>query len=173
MTELFSPSAIDPAPLQVFLRRVRTFFERDLRTSLGTIVNYASVIEEGSGRDDDGLRDLPRRIRVQATRSAEMLQLVLEAMLLAGSARAYATVDPSALLASVIADINGEAGTRKEDMPLDRPPGMVEVEPEIVAFVWRAFLLLENDAAARPLSSARTTIELREDVVRIGLAFDS
>jgi signal transduction histidine kinase len=167
---------IDRAALQTFMKRVRATLGHDLRTPLGTIVNYASVLEEDSGLDEEELRDLPRRIRGLAMQTAEMLQLLLDATLLAASAPAFAPVDPNALLQSIVDDIENALSPRKLAPPpanAANDPDLPEIEPEIVAFAWRAFLQIEKSLSLRPLSAARATVERRADRVRLGVTFHS
>jgi hypothetical protein len=172
MAEPSPEGGIDPIALQAFIKRVRATLGHDLLASLGTIVNYASVIEGASGLDEEELRDLPRRIRLQAMESAEMLRLLLEATLLAGSVPAYAPVELTVLLQSVVAEISGGAIVEEPDLLPAGCVQVVELDSEIVAFAWRSFLLLENGLAARPLSAAHATVERSEDRVRIGLSLD-
>ncbi len=105
MSPVASP-VVDGEALQAFMRSVRAILGHDLRTPLGTIVNYASILEEDAGLDP-GLRELPRRIRGQAMQAAEMLQLLLDATLLASSAPAPIPVDPEALLHSIVVEVEG------------------------------------------------------------------
>ncbi len=175
MTEGSSADGVDRAALHTFMERVRATLGHDLRTPLGTIVNYATVLEMGTGLDEEELRDLPRRIRAQAMQSAEMLELLLDATLLAASVPAFTPVDPSALLQSIVADLERDA-SRREPIPPPAPPAhaahgpdTVELEPEIVRFAWRAFLLLDRSASSHPPSAAHTTVERRSDRVRLGL----
>src|SRR6187399_443842 len=88
-------SAGAPPALARFLQRVHKSFSHDLGAPLGSIVNYACVLESGqalparSGENESSaatpdthgqeVRELGRRIRTNAMRAARMLQLLATA----------------------------------------------------------------------------------------------
>lgn len=172
----------DRAGLQGFMQRVSATLSHDLRTPLGTIVNYASVLEEDPELAVAGLRDVPRRIRGQAMQLAEMLQLLLDATNLAVAPTARTAVDPDALLRIVIAEFEGSPLVREHPaVPSDAAadaatgtapapaPRALALEPKIVAFAWRSFLGLELRLSSRALAAARVAVEVRSENLRLGL----
>lgn len=165
----YADDGLDRAALHAFMQRVQATLGHDLRTPLGTIVNYAAVLEEDGGLDEARRRELPRRIRGQAMQAADMLQMLLDATLLAASVPRCVAVDPAALLRSIVAEIEGDELLAA---PVATESGdEIALDPEVVGFAWRSFLLLEKSLTSRPLSAARTTIETHEEGVRLGLAF--
>ena len=165
----FAADGLDRAALHAFMQRVQATLGHDLRTPLGTIVNYASVLEEDGGLDEARRRELPRRIRGQAMQAADMLQMLLDATLLAASVPRCIPTDPAALLRSIVAEIEGDELLAAPALPEEVET--MELDPGVVGFAWRAFLLLEKSLTSRPLGGARATIVTHEDGLRLDLAF--
>jgi signal transduction histidine kinase len=164
-----STDGLDRVALHAFMERVQATLGHDLRTPLGTIVNYASVLEEDVGLDGERRSELPRRIRGQAMQAAEMLQLLLDATLLAAAVPIVVRVDPDALLRSVVAELEGDAP--EPDAAPSPGSRAIGLDPRVVGFAWRSFLALERTLTSRPLSAARTTIDAVDGRVRLELAF--
>jgi K+-sensing histidine kinase KdpD len=157
----------DPdAPLVRFLERIKRSFSHDLRTPLATIVNYATVLEASEGSESGDVKDLSRRIRNNAQRLSNMLQLLAQATSLASRPWRSTSADLLSLARSVLHDAGGSTSVR-----WDGPASgaVVAVDAEIVGFVWRTFIVVQGDAQSRPVvgtelrlhpSSERMEVEL-------------
>jgi hypothetical protein len=168
MSERSPTSGFDPPALHRFMERVTRSLGHDLRTPLGTIVNYALLVEQDAPSDADGLRQSAQRIRGQAMHTAEMLQLLLEATLLASRPPAPVPVDAVELLSAIVADFDGGATL---DVGSDDGNGvpLVEVDPAVVGFAWRAYLELEKEVCPFPRRGASVIQERAGDRLQLGL----
>jgi two-component system sensor histidine kinase MtrB len=127
-----------------FLERIRRALAHDLRTPLGTITNYAAILEyQGDSKPAD-VRLFAGRIRQSAVRAAMMLQHVTDAIVLSGREPTGEGVDLAGLVRSLLAETSVRARfpARGEELP-ERVP----IDGELVAFAWRAFLAIHAEAA--------------------------
>lgn len=176
-------SAGTPPALARFLERVHKSFSHDLGAPLGSIVNYASVLESGQAlhslepRGDlpphggtmldappgiaPGLevRELGRRIRTNAMRAARMIQLLATATGLASRSLHAGSTDVLPLARSVLMDAGGRGQVRGVTSPAERgatrpSEALVDLDPDLIGFVWRAYVAVENDARGKPTDEA-------------------
>ncbi len=157
-------------PLVRFLERIRKSFSHDLRTPLGTIVNYAAVLEANQGSDAEEVRDLGRRIRSNAQRVARMVQLLATATSLASRPMQTDPTDLVALAKSVLGDGGGAGRVLSSGNPKQL---FADVDAEIVGFAWRAFVAVQNDARGKPIDELEVAIQPAEAVVWIDVASHS
>jgi K+-sensing histidine kinase KdpD len=157
-------SAAAPPALARFLERVHKSFSHDLGAPLGSIVNYACVLESGqvgAPRDQDGaqpggeaqgneVRELGRRIRTNAMRAARMIQLLATATGLASRPLHAGLTDVLPLAKSVLMD----AGGRGQVRGVEAGSALVGLDPDLISFVWRAYVAVENDARGKPTDDA-------------------
>lgn len=141
-------------PLVRFLERIRKSFSHDLRTPLGSIVNYAAVLEANQGADAEEVRDLGRRIRGNAQRVARMVHLLANVTGLAGRPLRAVSTDLMTLARSVLTDANGRGQVR---LGGDTRGALAEVDAELLGFGWRAYIAVECDTLGRPVDE----VELR------------
>lgn len=139
-----------------FLQRIRESYSHDLRTPLSTIVNYAAVLESRKGPQAEETRDLGRRIRENALRTARMIQQMAVATELANRTLRPAPTDLAALARSVLVDFGGEG---KVDLAADADSRVVEVDAGILEFAWRAYVGVETDAARKPLERVELGVQ--------------
>jgi len=166
-----------PQALVRFLERVHKSFSHDLGAPLGSIVNYASVLESGqavqSGSSDPDLpqapargvqdvRELGRRIRTNAMRAARMIQLLATATGLASRPLHAGSTDFLPLAKSVLMDAGGRGQVRGVGAG-----ETVELDPDLIGFVWRAYLALENDARGGPTDEAALEVSEQAGYVEI------
>jgi signal transduction histidine kinase len=139
------------SPLARFLERIRHTVSHDMRTPLGTIVNYAAVLEANEGSDAEEVRDLGRRIRGNAQRAARMIQLLAGVVELASRPLRSAPTDLATLARSILDD----AGARGSALLASgSQPTLADVDAEVLGFAWRAFVAVESDSAGKPVESA-------------------
>ena len=138
-----------------FLERVRQSASHDLRTPLGTIVNYAAVLEAREGPDAAEVRDLGRRIRGNAQRAARMVQLLAGAVALASRPLHADSTDLLALARSILGDAGGRGDVR---VSVESAPALAQVDAEVLGFAWRAFVSLESDAAGKAVDGAKVIV---------------
>jgi hypothetical protein len=164
-------SAGAPPALARFLQRVHKSFSHDLGAPLGSIVNYACVLESGQGlpassSPEDGgsstahateVRELGRRIRTNAMRAARMLQLLATATGLASRPLHGEAADALPLAKSVLMDAGGRGLVRGV------APGVTlhGLDPDLIGFVLRAYVAIENDARGKPTDEA--SLEVTEE----------
>lgn len=153
-------------PLARFLQRVRQVVSHDLRTPLGTIVNYATVLEAAQGAGSDDVRDLGRRIRKSAQRSARMVQLLVTVIGLASRSLESSPTDLKVLARSILGDAGGHGAVRLS--PASQAAN-VDVDAEVVGFAWRAYLATESDAAGKPIDEAVLRIQHESGAVVLDL----
>lgn len=149
-----------------FLDRIRHAVSHDLRTPLGTIVNYASVLEASQGPGSYETRDLAVRIRKNAQRSARMVQLLVTVIGLASRPLATSTTDLLVLLRSILSDAGGSGSVQL--LPTSQA-AIAPVDAEVVGFAWRAYLATESDSAGRPLDGVGLLVRQDDASVQIDL----
>src|SRR5688572_15828329 len=127
---------------RTFLERTRKALAHDLRTPLGTIVNYAVILESHESANRDEVRAFAGRIRQSATRLATMLQHMTDVTVLANKGPRFSEVEPGSLLRALLDDLDLQGHYPASGNELQ---GAVTFDPELLAFVWRSFLSLQNE----------------------------
>lgn len=166
MTTRNDPTPANERSLARFLDRVRSSFSHDLRTPLGTIVNYAAVLESTQGVDAADVRDLGRRIRGNAQRATRMIQLLANATGLASRPLRTATTDLLALAQSILTDVGGRGRVR---LAANTTSALVEVDAEVLGFAWRAYNAVEHDSRAKPIDDAELELNRAADALEVEL----
>ena len=129
---------VDSVALSAFLERVRKTLGHDLRTPLGTIANYAAVLQATPRNDGDHVRRLAQLIRANAMGAAKMLEQTLGALLLAARPPAPAPFDAPALLAKIATELAHGVEIVGDGAPADGDAS--RFDPALVAFVWKIFV---------------------------------
>ena len=137
----------------IFFESVRRAFSHDLRTPLGGIVNYAAALEAKPTGTPDELSGLARRIRASALRASRMVDLLANSIALAIHPPRRAATDLVALARTLLV----EGGGRSVTVAATAPSISVEVDADVLAFAWRAFIAVEADASGQPMESATVT----------------
>lgn len=122
------------APL---LERLRKALAHDLRTPLGTIGNYATILEYHDQAKPEEVRAFAGRIRTSVVRTASMLTCMTDALSLAMRKNAKQGAEPATILRSLLSElgIHGHFAANAED-----PLKCLELDPDLLTFCWRAFL---------------------------------
>jgi len=154
------------SPLAKFLERIRVSFSHDLRTPLGTIVNYAAVLEATSAEGLEDVRDLGQRIRANAQRAARMIQLLANATGLAARPLHATSTDLFVLARSVLTDAGGRGQVTGARDTLGAP---AEVDAEVVGFAWRAYVSVEQDTRGKPVDDAVLQVVAEPDQLVVEL----
>jgi signal transduction histidine kinase len=138
--------AKDPVQLQTdgFLERVRRALAHDLRTPLGTIANYAAILEYHGDTKPADVRVFAGRIRQSAVRAAVMLQHITDAIVLAERKQAALGVDPAGLVRALLTEMNVHVRFPAHG---EEPHERLALDPDLLAFAWRAFLNVNAEAA--------------------------
>src|SRR5436190_22518000 len=150
-----------------FLERIRKSVTHDLRTPLGTIVNYAAVLEANQGSDPEEVRDLGRRIRSNAQRAARMVQMMATAVGLASRPSHIASTDLMRLARSVLTDANGRGMVR---LGRETHETLADVDAELLGFVWRAYVAVESDTLGKPVDEAELVVVPSPDSLLVELS---
>jgi signal transduction histidine kinase len=128
-----------------FLERVRRALAHDLRTPLGTIANYAAILEYHGDTKPADVRVFAGRIRQSAVRAAVMLQHVTDAIILAESKpQPSSGVDPSGLVRALLTEMQVHV---RFPVRGPEPHERLALDPDLLAFAWRAFLNVNAEAA--------------------------
>lgn len=174
MQDAPAPAAVARGGLHHLIEQVRAELGHDLRTPLSTIVTCTALLEEDASLAADVRRDLLARIRTQAMQTAEMLQMLLDATLVAAAPSKVEAIEPAALLQSIVDEIEGEWAPPCDD-PLHaagHPAGAtVRLDAAVVGFAWRAFLRVDQVLAARPRSTSAVVVTRRAAGVELDLGF--
>lgn len=149
--------AVHDHTLSRFLEHIRGSFSHDLRTPLGTIVNYAGVLEAQQSVNLEDVHNLGLRIRENALRVARMIQQLATATGLANRAPHATATDLAALARSVLVDAGGRG---EVSVTAESTAHVKEVDAEILGFAWRAFVAVEADASGGPVHEL--ALEIRE-----------
>lgn len=155
MTPTRSQPTDSQTALTRFLERVRHSASHDLRTPLGTIVNYAAVLEAKEGADAAEVRDLGRRIRGNAQRAARMVQLLAGAIALATRPLHADSTDLLVLARSILGDAGGRGDVR---VSVESAPALARVDAEVLGYAWRAYVAVESDASGKAVDGAEVII---------------
>jgi K+-sensing histidine kinase KdpD len=139
------------AGLRTFLEELRRSFSHDLRTPLGTIVNYAALLESAEGVALSDQHNFARHIRRNAMRAANMLEHLSSAAILASRPAAPETVDVEDLLERALLASGGKDRIRVVSDG-DVPP----LDSALLQFVWTSYVSLETDVRGQ----APTAVEL-------------
>ncbi len=126
------------------MERIRRVISHDLRTPLGTIANYAAILEFQVDGVLEDVRTFAGRIRASSMRAAGMLEWMAEALAIEVEHDSEPVeIDAGALLQRVIAEQNLVAR-----FPARAPASekRIVVDVELVSFAWRAFLTVMSDA---------------------------
>lgn len=164
--------ALGDAALQCLLERVIGALGHDLRTPLGTIVNYASVLEGDPVPAACELRDIAERVRRQAKRVVDVAQLLSDALLLVASPPVSAIGEAKALLQAILDPMNCGIQLVSTPTRLEDDAGAVELDPRIVGFAVQAWLAVERSVRPELPREARLRVERLDRHVRLDLAFD-
>jgi signal transduction histidine kinase len=157
-------SAQHPGPaLARFLESARKHSFHELRGRLGTIVNFASVLESGAPSGPE-TADVAARIHTNAMATVHMLQSLGSAIELAARPLRPRSTDLCSLARTIVAELGGQAAVH----PLDRGATAI-VDPELVSFAWRAFLPMQGDSPV-PGSSLSVDAALHADELVLQLA---
>jgi len=141
--------------LVCFLDNTHKAFSHDLRSPIGTIVNYATVLEGTEGAEAEVVRDLSRRIRGNAQRIARMIQTLVSATSLASRSLRVSTTDLAAFARSILTDAGGRGLVRVSARSRESVLG---VDSEVLGFAWRAFVALQADARGAPVHAAELEV---------------
>jgi K+-sensing histidine kinase KdpD len=158
--------AVHDQALSRFLEHIRGSFSHDLRTPLGTIVNYAGVLEAQQGVNLEDVHNLGLRIRENALRVARMVQQLATATGLANRAQHATATDLAVLARSVLVDAGGRGDVAVNAEPAAR---VKIVDAEILGFAWRAFVAVEADASAGPVHELALEIHEAHGAVLVEL----
>jgi K+-sensing histidine kinase KdpD len=163
----------DSDALQAFIEKLRRSFSHDVRTPLGTIVNYASILEEDTAVAAEQVRTLAERIRFHAMRTSEMLRFLIDAMVLATRPLAPRSIAPAALLQTLLAELGSTGTVRSRGEPTNGRGAEIEVDPQLVNYVWQAFLMLERGLRTKSLHDAEIEIARTNNGTVVEMALDS
>jgi signal transduction histidine kinase len=143
-TQIQQPASKDThgAP---FIERVRRALGHDLHTPLGTIANYAAILEYQNLSKPEEVRLFAGRIRSSAMRMAAMLRQIAEAIRLNEDARSDSPVDVSALVRSLATEMNLRIGYPAHGR---EPSGQVTMDRELLTYTWKAFLAVNAEVTA-------------------------
>jgi len=157
MSGPLNPVAIDDG-LMTFDERLRRALHHDLLSPLGTIANYAAILEHHEKTPPEEIRAFAARIRASTDRLAKMFRHLAAATELSSRSLRFIDVEPRGLLRSVLVELglNGppaSSSERHERMPFDE---------ELLAFAWRSYLGVQSEirvAEALQLDLAITSTE--------------
>ncbi len=138
-----------------FLDRIRQTVSHDMRTPLGSIVNYAAVLEATQGADAGEIRDLGRRIRGNAQRTASMIQLLATVVGLASRPLRPASTDLTVLARSILGDSGGRGDVH---LAARSAAPILDVDAEVIGFAWRAYVAVESDSSGKPMDAAEVIV---------------
>ena len=124
-----------------FFERAQRYSFHELRGRIGTIANFAAVLESGQVSAEEALESAGK-IRVQALTAARMMQIFGTAIELASRPLRRLSMDCCRLAQSVLTDAGGH-GT----VQCAGPDPIADVDADLVAFAWRAFVALQGDPA--------------------------
>lgn len=157
----------DPnSALVCFLDHTHKAFSHDLRSPIGTIVNYATVLEGTEGPETEVVRDLSRRIRGNAQRIARMIQSLVSATALASRSLRGTTTDLAAFARSILADAGGRGLVRVSAATRE---SALKVDSEVLGFAWRAFVAVQVDARGAPVHAAELEVVRANQHVQLEL----
>jgi K+-sensing histidine kinase KdpD len=128
------------ATLRAFLEELRRSFSHDLRTPLGTIVNYAALLEGADGVALSDQHNFARHIRRNAMRAANMLEHLSSAAVLASRPAAPEPVDVEELLERALLASGG-----KDKVRVASDGGVPPLDPALLQFVWKSYVSIEAD----------------------------
>jgi hypothetical protein len=149
---------MDAARLRPLLGRIADLLGHDLRTPLGSVVNYVSLFELDPAPTAAELRDVAGRVRGQVAEVAALAQLVVDALAIVAAPPAASPFDPVALLESVAHDVGDDAAALRRATSAGAVDGAAALDAPRVGFAWRAFLRFDRAArrgAARSLEVRR------------------
>ncbi|HUR28211.1 MAG TPA: histidine kinase dimerization/phospho-acceptor domain-containing protein [Planctomycetota bacterium] len=140
-SELVSRASTGTGPL---LERVRRALAHDLRTPLGTIGNYATILEYHDQAKPEEVRAFATRIRASVARTSLMLTQLTDALTLVTRKPSGKRSEPASILIALLAEL----GVQAQGPSLDREPrGFADVDPDLLRFCWHAFLVMHVQTA--------------------------
>ncbi len=161
------PTASASATGAPFIERVRRALGHDLHTPLGTIANYAAILEYQNLGKPEEVRLFAGRIRSSAMRMAAMLRQMAEAIRLTESERSAAPLDLSALVRSLTTEMNLRVSYPAHGR---EPAHPVNVDRELLAYAWRAFLAVNAEVSSTTGFDLDVEVEDRTITLWVGAA---
>jgi signal transduction histidine kinase len=137
-------AATTPGSEKAFQERVRRALSHDVHTPLGTIANYASILEYHGEPKPAEVPVFAARIRTSALRAAAMLQTVAEAIALSQRPLQCEEIEASGVLRAILAELALHA-----HFPTHGPDSAERstFDRELLTFAWKAFLISNAEAS--------------------------
>jgi signal transduction histidine kinase len=139
---------LDPVNLEAdtkpLLERLRKALAHDLRSPLGTIGNYATILEYHDQAKPEEVRAFAGRIRTNLVRTVSMLSSMSEALALTIRKPSTKGAEPVTILRSLLAEFGVHP-------VIAEPHRRAEVDPDLLRYCWRAFLSIKAQDIQREL----------------------
>ena len=121
----------------LLLERVRKALAHDLRTPLGTIGNYATILEYQGEAQAEDVRAFAARIHASVVQTSAMLTHLSEALRLwTAEVRAHGA-EPATILRSLLGELGVQGNYQARSLESQSFP---DLDPELLCYCWRAFL---------------------------------
>lgn len=134
----------DPADLDRnrMMESLRRAVAHDVRTPLGTIVNYAAILEAPEAPSAQEVRNLARKIRGSAMRAAGMLQQISGAIAVLANRHEISDVEVAPLLRACLDDTSRG---RAPQLVASGGLGSMRCPAQVCSFLWRTLFLLDRE----------------------------
>jgi signal transduction histidine kinase len=144
---------------------VRKSLSHDVRTPLGTIVNYAAVLESLDEPQPQEVRALARKVRDNAMRAAGMLQQLSDAVAVLTRSERASEFEIASLLATCLQ--SSLPAHTIEVAPNDNSPPL-RGHVALLAFLWKAVFRFDRELRGRALE--RVEFDARVEPCELHLA---
>lgn len=134
-----------------FLERSQRHCFHELRGRLGTVVNFASVLESGQATGPETI-DAAHRIRVNALTTVRMMQLLDTSIELAARPPRRRSTDLGRLAHVILTEAGGKGASTGREATAD-------IDADLVAFVWRPFVAMHSDSAGCPTRCSSLSVD--------------
>jgi hypothetical protein len=144
------------APVLALVETVRKSLAHDVRTPLGTIVNYAALLESIEQPQVPEIRGLARKMRDNAMRAATMLQQISGAVGVLARPEGATEVAVGALLYRGMRSATSQPGPR---FGHSGGPAHVQANAALLAFVWTSVFRFDFELRHEPPHEAQFEVE--------------
>jgi hypothetical protein len=136
-----------------FLERAQKHCFHELRGRIGTVVNFAAVLEHGPTSGPETV-DVARRIRTNAQSTVRMLQFLGSALELAARPPQRRSTDLRRLAQAILTEAGGQGTVQSTS----RREPTADLDADLVAFVWRAFVSMQAEPAGCPIRGSSVSL---------------